>query len=153
MAQTDGEDWKIRLLRVLQKIEVQRKDFGDFAREMGMTFPTFTKRRRQLERAGLIRGYTAIVDPVKLGFEVTAFIAIELRSQSVRAPVIEALQTIAAVQEVHTVYGSGNYDLLAKVRGRTIADIEAIQSHFGEMTTVVRRVSVFVVGRTEKETT
>ena len=52
------------------------------AGRVGLSAPPCLRRVRALEQAGLITGYTALVDEPALGFEVTAFALVGLHSQA-----------------------------------------------------------------------
>jgi DNA-binding Lrp family transcriptional regulator len=52
------------------------------ARRVGLSAPPCLRRVRALEEAGLVTGYTALVDEKALGFELTAFALVGLHSQA-----------------------------------------------------------------------
>jgi DNA-binding Lrp family transcriptional regulator len=52
------------------------------AQRVGLSAPPCLRRVRALEDAGMIRGYTALVDERALGFELTAFAMVGLHSQA-----------------------------------------------------------------------
>src|SRR5262245_5395525 len=54
----------------------------ELARRVGISAPPCLRRVRALEEAGYIRGFRALLDEKKLGFEVTAFAMVHLASQA-----------------------------------------------------------------------
>ena len=52
------------------------------ANRVGLSAPPCLRRVRALEDAGLVRGYTALVDEKALGFELTAFASVGLHNQA-----------------------------------------------------------------------
>ncbi len=74
----DATDW--RILRELQANG--RITNVDLARLAGISAPPCLRRVRALEEAGIIRGYTALLDDRALGFDVTAFAMVGLHSQA-----------------------------------------------------------------------
>ena len=54
----------------------------ELADRVGLTAPPCLRRVRALEKAGLIRGYHANINPEALGFGVTVFAQVGLSSQS-----------------------------------------------------------------------
>jgi DNA-binding Lrp family transcriptional regulator len=74
----DKTDW--RILRELQADG--RITNVELARRIGISAPPCLRRVRGLEEAGIIRGYRALLDERKLGFDVTAFAMIRLHSQA-----------------------------------------------------------------------
>ena len=62
------------ILRVLAKDA--RMTMSDLARAVGLSPPSVTERVRRLEEAGVIQGYSAVVDPAALGLPLAAYIRI-----------------------------------------------------------------------------
>src|SRR3954467_13829288 len=54
----------------------------ELARRVGISAPPCLRRVRALEEAGFIRGYRALLDQRKLGFELTVFALVHLSSQA-----------------------------------------------------------------------
>jgi Lrp/AsnC family transcriptional regulator, leucine-responsive regulatory protein len=66
----------IRLLSELQ--QDGRRTVVELAETVGLTHTPCARRVRQLEQAGVIQGYTAVVDPARLGLTVQAFVQVRL---------------------------------------------------------------------------
>ena len=77
-ARLDATDWQI--LRELQADG--RITNVDLARKVGISAPPCLRRVRALEEAGIIKGFTALLNDKALGFDVTAFAMIRLHSQA-----------------------------------------------------------------------
>src|SRR6185312_13234905 len=77
-ARLDATDW--RILRELQADG--RITNVDLARKVGISAPPCLRRVRALEEAGIIKGFTALLNDKALGFDVTAFAMIRLHSQA-----------------------------------------------------------------------
>jgi DNA-binding Lrp family transcriptional regulator len=54
----------------------------ELARRVGISAPPCLRRLRALEEAGYIRGYRALLDEKRLGFDLTAFAMVHLSSQA-----------------------------------------------------------------------
>lgn len=54
----------------------------ELARRVGISAPPCLRRVRALEEAGYIKGYRALLDEKKLGFELTVFALVHLSSQA-----------------------------------------------------------------------
>ena len=54
----------------------------ELARRVGISAPPCLRRVRALEEAGLIRGYRALLDEKRLGYELVAFAMVHLSSQA-----------------------------------------------------------------------
>ena len=72
----DDVDW--RILAALQANG--RASYADLAREVAMSASAVTERVRRLEEAGVIAGYSAVVDADRLGFGILAFVRLRYPS-------------------------------------------------------------------------
>ena len=76
-----------RLDAIDRKILKELQDDGritnvELARRVGISAPPCLRRVRALEEAGYIKGYRALLDEKKLGYEVTVFAMVHLASQA-----------------------------------------------------------------------
>jgi DNA-binding Lrp family transcriptional regulator len=85
---------------------------------------TVQARLERLQDRGVITGYGPEVDPAALGYEVTAFVTLEIRQAGGHDPVAERLAAIPEVLEVHTITGAG--DMLCRVVARSNADLQRV---------------------------
>ena len=85
---------------------------------------TVQARLERLQERGVITGYGPEIDPAALGYEVTAFITLEIRQAGGHDPVAERLAAIPEVLEVHTITGGG--DMLCRVVARSNADLQRV---------------------------
>jgi DNA-binding Lrp family transcriptional regulator len=70
-------------LRILSEIQADGRITNvELARRVGISPPPCLRRVRTLEEAGYIRGYRGLLDPRKLGFDVTVFASVHLSSQA-----------------------------------------------------------------------
>jgi Lrp/AsnC family transcriptional regulator, leucine-responsive regulatory protein len=77
----------------------------------------------KLEAAGVITGYHAVVDPPKVGLDVTALVGV-IESDSVDdAGVEQALRALPQLEDCWRVAGTEDY--VVKVR---VADMEALEA-------------------------
>lgn len=94
------------------------------ARRLGVARGTVQARLDRMQRRGVIRGYGPEVDPTALGYEVTAFVTLEIRQGSGHQAVAAHLAAIPEVLELHTVTGQG--DLLCRIVARSNADLQRV---------------------------
>jgi DNA-binding Lrp family transcriptional regulator len=85
---------------------------------------TVQARLERLQERGVITGYGPEVDPAALGYEVTAFVTLEIRQAGGHDPVAERLAAIPEVLEVHTITGAG--DMLCRVVARSNSDLQRV---------------------------
>jgi len=94
------------------------------SRRLRVARGTIQARLDRLQRRGVITGYGPDVDPAALGYEVTAFITLEIRQAGGHDPVADQLAAIPEVLELHTITGAG--DMLCRVVARGNADLQRV---------------------------
>jgi Lrp/AsnC family leucine-responsive transcriptional regulator len=101
------------IVRALQ--ENARLTNADLAERLGMSTTACWNRTRALEQSGLIKGYVALVDQVKLGFSDTVLIEITLdrHDDGTLARFGEEIAVLPEVLDAYLI--SGEYDYLIKV--------------------------------------
>jgi DNA-binding Lrp family transcriptional regulator len=75
-------------------------------------------RVERLERAGVITGYTAVVDPVRFGYGLSAYVYLKIEQQSWKA-VRDRVLAMAEVE--HAALVSGENDIVLLVRAADTA--------------------------------
>jgi Lrp/AsnC family transcriptional regulator, leucine-responsive regulatory protein len=96
-------------------------------RRVGMSAPAVAERVQRLERAGVIAGYHAEIDPAALGFAVAAVVRIRPSpGQLQRIP--EIARETPEVAECYRITGEDCY--LMRLHLRSIADLEEILDRF-----------------------
>ena len=111
-----------RLLAILQ--DEGRVTNVDLAARVGLTAPPCLRRVRALEQAGVIRGYHAELDGAKLGFAITVFAMVSLKSQAEGAlrQFEDYVSTLPQVRECHML--NGEIDFILKI---VAPDLQAFQ--------------------------
>lgn len=111
--------------RLLAELQAEgRVTNVDLARRVGLTAPPCLRRIRTLEEEGVIRGYHADLDASKLGYAISVFAMVSLRSQaeeSLRA-FEEHIKTLPEVRECHML--NGEIDFILKIVSR---DLQSFQ--------------------------
>jgi DNA-binding Lrp family transcriptional regulator len=110
------------------------------SRRLGVARGTVQARLDRLRDRGIITGYGPDVDPAALGYEVTAFITLEIRQAGGHDPVAERLAAIPEVLEVHTITGVD--DMLLRVVARTNADLQRVLDAIVSADGVIRSSTV-----------
>lgn len=112
----------IRLLELLQ--EHGRTSQHDLAQAVGLSSPAVAERLRKLEERGIIRQFTVIVDPKRLGRDVTAFIAVGMAGSPHYAEFRRRVDDHPEVLECHSITGQGSH--LLKIRTDSTSTLEAL---------------------------
>jgi DNA-binding Lrp family transcriptional regulator len=97
----------------------------DLAKRIGLTPAPTLARVKKLESFGYIRRYAALVDQVKLGMPVTAFVSVILESHKKKTSLdfMKAVNELPEVLECHHI--AGDEDFLLKVVASSPGDYEA----------------------------
>lgn len=94
----------------------------ELARRIGLTKTPTQARVKRLEDAGVIAGYRAVLDPIRMGLAHVAFV--EVRLSDTREAALQAFNravlAIPEIEECHMMASS--FDYLLKVRTSDIAD-------------------------------
>ena len=102
-----------------------RTPAAQIAEQIGLSRTAVADRLDKLERHGVIRGTTAVVDPVALGRAITAFVSARGSTLSPAAwKKFQELMNGEQVLEVHTVAGDDCY--LMKVRTESIGALNTL---------------------------
>lgn len=98
----------------------------DLAERVGLTAPPCLRRVRALEDAGAIRGYHADLDPALLGFPITVFAMVSLKSQAEAdlARFEAHIDAIPEVRECHML--NGEIDFILKIVARDLRTFQDI---------------------------
>lgn len=113
--------------RILQLLVADgRASYQAIADEVGLSRPAVMERVKRMEECGLILGYTARLDRAKLGFPITAFVAVRYAPTELDAsePAVRALADNPSVLECHHVAGEDCY--IIKVAAPSLEALERI---------------------------
>ena len=104
----DNVDHKI--LEILQN--TGRDSASHIANEIGMSVPAVSERIHKLEQNGIISGYEAIVDPKKVGLDLSALITLVSESSHHFGKVVQMANESQEVVQCFTTTGSGSHVLI-----------------------------------------
>jgi Lrp/AsnC family leucine-responsive transcriptional regulator len=97
------------------------------ARKVGMSAPAVTERVQRMQRAGVITGFSMLVDPAALGLPVAAFVRVRPAARQLSK--ISALaESLDQVTECHRITGEDCF--LIKMHAGTIPELEATLDKF-----------------------
>lgn len=117
-----------------------RLSFTELARQTGLSVSAVQQRVRKLEDRGVIRGYSAIIDPDAAGLPLTAFISIKPFDPAAPDDAPERLAHLAAIEACHSVAGEENYIL--KVRVAAPAELEDLLQRIRASANVSTRTTI-----------
>ncbi|GGQ26728.1 Lrp/AsnC family transcriptional regulator [Streptomyces roseolilacinus] len=129
----DATDW-----RILQALQADgRASFAELARAVSMSASAVTERVRRLEEAGVITGYTAVVDQEALGLSILAFVRLRYPHGNYK-PFHDLLEVTPEVLEAHHVTGDDCFVL--KVAARSMRHLEEVSGRIGALGSVTTSV-------------
>ena len=98
----------------------------ELAKRINLSPTPCTARIRRLEETGVIKGYHAKLDPLKMGQALMVFVTVKLRGTD--EPTLEkfnaAVKPIKPILECHMV--GGGFDYLLKIRVRDMSEYREI---------------------------
>ncbi len=99
---------------------------AELARRLNLSPPAVHARVKRLEERGILRGYVALLDRERLGFDMLCFIQISLQLHQVEqvSHFRATIQQIPEVLECHHV--TGEYDYLLKIVVRNRQELERL---------------------------
>src|SRR3712207_4973089 len=92
------------ILRLLQ-ID-NRRSSNEIGREIGLSVSAVNERVRRLNASGIIQANRAIVDPAAAGFDLCAFMFVDLDARGDEEGFIAGVVAAPEVQEIHHITGS-----------------------------------------------
>lgn len=103
MAKYSLDDVDRKILGYL--IDNARMPFLEIARECGISGAAIHQRVKKLEESGVIDGSRLKVSPRALGFDVCAFVGVQLAQPDLRETAIKGIEAITEVVECHFITG------------------------------------------------
>ena len=95
-----------------------RKPFQEIARDLGVSGGTVHVRYNKMKEEGYIKGGHLSLDPQRLGYNVSAFIGINLHNAKDVGAVLTRLKALPQIIEAH--YTTGGYSLFLKVVAKNL---------------------------------
>ncbi len=114
--------------------------YTDLGKATGLSTSAAHQRVRRLEQRGVIKGYTAVIDPEAVGLPLTAFVSVKPIDPSAPDDTPERLAHLAEIEACHSVAGDENYIL--KVRVATPSDLERLLAAIRSVANVSTRTTV-----------
>jgi Lrp/AsnC family leucine-responsive transcriptional regulator len=92
-----------------------RLSYTELAKQTGLSVSAVQQRVRRLEERGVIRGYSAVIDPQAAGLPLTAFVSIKPFDPASPDDAPLRLAHLKAIEACHSVAGEENYILKVRV--------------------------------------
>ncbi|MEL7256247.1 MAG: Lrp/AsnC family transcriptional regulator [Pseudomonadota bacterium] len=130
-----------------------RISITDLAREIGLSKSPTQARLRRLEGDGVISGYRALIDPIRLGLDHVSFVELSMADtrEASLAAFNAAVLKIPEVEQVHLI--AGNFDYLLKIRTQSMNDYRRVLAEQISSLPHVSKTSTYVAMEAVKENT
>ncbi len=103
-----------------------RISITDLAGRVGLSKSPTQARLRRLEAAGVITGYRAQIDPIRLGQDHVSFVEVRLHDTREKAlsDFNDAVLKVPEIEQAHMI--AGNFDYLLKIRTQSMTDYRRV---------------------------
>jgi DNA-binding Lrp family transcriptional regulator len=122
-----------------------RSSYADIGARVSLSAPAVTRRVDRLRAAGVIRGFTAVIDPAAVGWTTEAFVELFCAGRTTPAQIGVAVRRLPEVVGAYTV--SGEADALVHLRAADIAHLENALERLRAQTFVTSTRSTIVLSR------
>jgi Lrp/AsnC family transcriptional regulator, regulator for asnA, asnC and gidA len=116
--------------------------YTEVAKRVHVSGGTVHVRMAKMEELGIVTGSSLIIDPVKLGYDLSAFLGIYLDKSSLYDEVAEKLSEIPEVVAAH--YTTGLYSIFAKVICRDTAHLKEVLHDKIQKIAGIQRTETFI---------
>ena len=120
-----------------------RSSYADIGTVVGLSAPAVKRRVDKLLATGVLRGFTAVVDPGALGLGTEAFVEVHCRGNVAPSRIRAGLEPLPEVVAAYTV--SGAADAIVHLRAAGIAHLESALEQLRAVEFVDRTVSAVVL--------
>jgi len=135
--------------RILKNLMVDaRLSARQMALKLGMSTVTVLSRIKKLEKAKIIRGYTAIVDHEKLGYSLTAIIEIVAKNDKIM-DIEDEISKFENVCAVYDITGSTDTVIIAKFKERN--DLSKFVKGLASIPNVKNTITHVVLNTTKED--
>ena len=138
--------------KILDVLAVEgRISVTELARRIGLSKSPTQARLKRLEDSGVIRGYRALFDPIRLGRDHVAFVEVKLADtrEAALAAFNAAVVRVPEVEQCHLIAGS--FDYLLKVRTAGMTGYRAVLAEKISTLPHVANTSTYVAMQAAKE--
>jgi DNA-binding Lrp family transcriptional regulator len=126
-----------------------RASYAEIGALVALSAPAVKRRIDRLRVAGVIRGFTAVIDPASIGWTTEAFVELFCTGRTTPAQIAAATRRHPEVVGAYTV--SGEADALVHLRAADIAHLEQALERLRAESFVTATRSMIVLSRLRDE--
>ena len=136
LATENVENLDVEILRLLQ--EDSRLSYNKVARKLGISVGTAFNHIKNLEKKGVLKGYTIVVDSEKMGYGLTVLVFIQVEGGHI-AEIEEEIKKTANVLAIYNL--TGDYDAAAIIKFKARESLSLFLKHLLSTPHVKRTVT------------
>lgn len=142
----DIDEIDIAIMKEVQ--EDSKTSYRDIAKKLGLSVGTVHNRVKKMHDMGVIKGFAAILDPEKLGFDLTAVILMQVDG----GHIVDVEKAIAKSKSVMAVYDTtGDFDIITIAKFRSREELNSFIKETLKMPNVKRSVTSIVLNVVKEE--
>jgi len=134
--------------KILKNLMVDaRVSARQLALKMGMSTVTILSRIKKLEKEKIIKGYTALIDHEKLGYDLTAIIEVVANKN-----IVDIEEKISKIDNVCGVYDiTGNTDTIIIAKFKERSELSTFVKSLSSMANVENTITHVVLNTTKED--
>lgn len=137
---SDIDSTDLRILSLL--IENAALPYTEIGKRVFVSGGTVHVRMKKMEQLGIVKGSQLLIDPTKLGWDISAFLGIYLDKSSLYEQVATELERIPEVVNIH--YTTGIYSIFAKIVCRDTGHLREILHDKIQKVSGIQRTETFI---------
>nr|WP_295933301.1 Lrp/AsnC ligand binding domain-containing protein [uncultured Dyadobacter sp.] len=137
---SDIDSTDLRILSLL--IENAALPYTEIGKRVFVSGGTVHVRMKKLEQMGIVKGSQLVIDPTKLGWDISAFLGIYLDKSSLYEQVAKELEGIPEVVNIH--YTTGIYSIFLKIVCRDTGHLREILHDKIQKVNGIQRTETFI---------
>ena len=136
-----------KIIKVLQ--DDARTSLRKISELVKVSLGTVSNRVKRMERNGVIKGYSVILDPDQIGWELNVVIGLRIQ----KGRLIEIQERIAKDSRVHGVYDvTGDFDSMIIARAKNRKDLDDLSKNVLSIDGVERSITHLVLNTVKEKT-
>jgi Lrp/AsnC family transcriptional regulator for asnA, asnC and gidA len=136
-----------KIIKVLQ--DDARTSLRKISELVKVSLGTVSNRVKKMEENGVIKGYSVILDPDQIGWELNVVIGLRIQ----KGRLIEIQEKIAKDSRVHGVYDvTGDFDSMVIARAKNRKDLDDLSKNVLSIDGVERSITHLVLNTVKEKT-
>lgn len=136
-----------KIIKVLQ--DDARTSLRKISELVKVSLGTVSNRVKKMEKNGVIKGYSVILDPDQIGWELNVVIGLRIQ----KGRLIEIQEKIATDSRVHGVYDvTGDFDSMVIARAKNRKDLDDLSKNVLSIDGVERSITHLVLNTVKEKT-